>query len=116
MKSLLKLEELGSLLLGVYLFTTLDLSWWWFFGLFLLPDISMLGYLFGPKVGAWSYNLFHLKILGVALFFIGYHTPNVFIQLAGVVIFSHAAFDRIMGYGLKYETGFKDTHLGKIGK
>jgi hypothetical protein len=24
--------------------------------------------------------------------------------------------DRMMGYGLKYETGFKDTHLGKIGK
>ena len=101
MKTLLKLEELGALLLGVYLFSTLGLSWWWFVGLFFAPDIGMLGYLVNPKVGAWSYNLFHLKSLGVVLFLVG--------------LFAHAAFDRIVGYGLKYERGFKFTHLGEIG-
>ncbi|HCQ77260.1 MAG TPA: DUF4260 domain-containing protein, partial [Leeuwenhoekiella sp.] len=45
MKTLLKLEELGALVLAVYLFSTLDLSWWWFIGLFFVPDIGMLGYL-----------------------------------------------------------------------
>jgi len=115
MKQLLKLEELGSLVIGVYLFSTLDLSWWWFFGLFLLPDISMLGYLFETKIGAWSYNFFHLKILGVVLFLLGFYFESLVLQVAGIIIFSHAAFDRVMGYGLKYETGFKDTHLGKMG-
>ncbi len=28
----------------------------------------------------------------------------------------HSAMDRVFGYGLKYTTGFQDTHLGKIGK
>ena len=115
MKALLKLEELGALVLGMYLFSTLNLSWWWFAGLFFVPDISMLGYLAGPKTGAWSYNFFHLKVLGVGLYLIGLFVGNPIVQLAGIVIFAHAAFDRVMGYGLKYETDFKDTHLGKIG-
>lgn len=37
------------------------------------------------------------------------------LQLAGIILFAHAAFDRILGYGLKYERGFKFTHLGEIG-
>ena len=115
MKILLKLEELGSLLLGMYLFATLEISWWWFVGLFFVPDFSMLGYLAGPKIGAWTYNFFHLKLLGVSVYLLGVFAGSLVIQLAGIVVFSHAAFDRVMGYGLKYETGFKDTHLGKIG-
>ena len=65
MKTSLKLEELAMLLLGIYLFSQLHLSWWWFIGLFFAPDIGMLGYLVNPKVGAWCYNMFHLKSLGV---------------------------------------------------
>ena len=115
MKTLLKLEELGALLLGVYLFSTLGLSWWWFIGLFFLPDIGMLGYLVNPKLGAWSYNLFHLKSLGVVLFLAGLFLELQYLELVGIVLFAHAAFDRIVGYGLKYERGFKFTHLGEIG-
>ena len=29
---------------------------------------------------------------------------------------AHIGFDRLIGYGLKYSTGFKETHLGRIGK
>tara|TARA_B100000945_G_scaffold278949_1_gene244998 strand:- start:555 stop:908 length:354 start_codon:yes stop_codon:yes gene_type:complete len=114
-KTLLKLEELGALLLAVYLFSTLGLSWWWFVGLFFAPDIGMLGYLVNPKVGAWCYNMFHLKSLGVALYLIGILMEFEYLQLAGIILFAHAAFDRILGYGLKYERGFKFTHLGEIG-
>jgi len=115
MKTLFKLEELGALLLGVYLFSTLGLSWWWFIGLFFTPDIGMLGYLVNPKAGASSYNLFHLKSLGIVLFLVGLFLELQYVELVGVVLFAHAAFDRIVGYGLKYERGFKFTHLGEIG-
>jgi hypothetical protein len=28
---------------------------------------------------------------------------------------AHVGFDRMLGYGLKYGTGFGDTHLGRKG-
>lgn len=34
----------------------------------------------------------------------------------GTVLLFHSAFDRLLGYGLKYATGFQDTHLGGVGK
>lgn len=116
MKTILKLEELAQLVLGIYLFSLLNLSWWWFVALFFTPDIGMLGYLFNNKVGAWIYNIFHHKGLAIALYLLGIYFEIVALQLAGIIIFSHSAFDRSMGYGLKWERGFKYTHLGEIGK
>ncbi len=115
MKLILKLEELGMLLMGITFFSFLPFSWWWFLVLFLLPDIGMFGYLIGNKVGAISYNLFHHKGLAVFIWVIGIYLGSHYLQLAGIIFFSHASFDRILGYGLKYEKGFKFTHLGEIG-
>jgi hypothetical protein len=115
MKITLKLEELGMLLLGLFLFTFLDYSLWLMLVLFFLPDIGMLGYLLGNKAGALAYNIFHHKGIAVVLFLIGFYLDLNVLQLAGVVLFSHASFDRMLGYGLKYENGFKFTHLGEIG-
>jgi hypothetical protein len=83
--------------------------------LFLGPDISMLGYLINNKAGAWCYNLFHHKGIAVALIAAGYTMDN-WLLIAGIVLFGHASMDRVAGYGLKYENGFKFTHLGEIGK
>ena len=114
MKFILKLEELASLVLGIYLFSTLDFAWWWFLALLLTPDIGMLGYVINSKVGAWSYNIFHHKGIAISVFFAGIVLQNEIIQLIGIILFSHAAFDRVLGYGLKYEKGFKYTHLGDL--
>ena len=116
MKTSLKLEELAMLLLGTFLFSQLNLSWWWFIGLFLAPDLGMLGYLINTKVGAFTYNLFHHKFVAIAIYFFGIFITSEIVQMIGVLLFSHASFDRIFGYGLKYEKGFKFTHLGEIGK
>lgn len=116
MNSLLKLEEIALLLLGVWAYHLTGLSWWWFAGLFLLPDLGMLGYLSGEKVGAWLYNLFHHRTLAIVIFGWGYWTENPGLEVAGIILFSHIAFDRALGYGLKFEKGFKFTHLGEIGK
>lgn len=116
MKLTLKLEELAMLLLGIFAFSLLDFVWWWFLVLFLTPDLGMLGYLFGNKVGALLYNLFHHKGLAILIWLLGFSLENHFFLLIGVILFAHASFDRMLGYGLKYETGFKFTHLGEIGK
>lgn len=115
MKNTLKLEEAAMLTLGMYLFTLLHFDWWIFLVLFLAPDIGMLGYFFGNKTGAMTYNIFHHKGIALGFYFLGLFLANEWLQLVGVILFSHSAFDRIVGYGLKYEKGFKFTHLGKIG-
>ena len=116
MKNVLKLEELMMFLLGIFAFGQLNFSWWLFLVLILLPDISMLGYLANAKIGAISYNLFHHKGIAILFFLIGACLHIEIVKLFGVILFSHASFDRIFGYGLKYFNNFKHTHLGEIGK
>lgn len=102
--------------LGIYLFSLLDYTWWWFPALLLLPDLSMIGYAFGNRAGAWTYNIVHHRGVAVIVYLVGIYLNNTALQLVGVILFSHSCFDRMLGYGLKYEKGFKFTHLGEIGK
>lgn len=111
MKQLLKLEELAQFVLGIFLFIPLNFSWWVFPVLLLLPDLSMLGYLINNKIGAWVYNLFHHKLLGIGLYIIGSQITASTLMLCGIILFAHSAMDRFFDYGLKYEKGFKFTHL-----
>ena len=82
----------------------------------LLPDIGMLGYVLNPKIGAIIYNAFHHKGVAIVFFFIGIYFNLELLQFIGIILFSHAAMDRIFGYGLKYFDAFSNTHLGKIEK
>ena len=79
------------------------------------PDISMLGYVFGNKIGAYSYNLFHHKAVGVVFLVAGLFLESQVASITGLIIFGHSSMDRLLGYGLKTEQGFKFTHLGIIG-
>ena len=116
MKTVIKLEELGLFIFGIYLFSFLNYQWWWFPVLILVPDLSMVGYAINTKAGAFLYNLFHHRGVAVLVYILGCYLKIEIVQLMGIILFSHAAMDRILGYGLKYETGFKYTHLGEIGK
>lgn len=116
MKTVLKLEEVGLFLFGIYLFGQLDYAWWWFLVLILAPDFSMIGYVFGNKIGAMSYNIFHHRGIAILIYWLGIYNNVMVFELIGIILFAHASLDRLLGYGLKYETGFQFTHLGKIGK
>jgi hypothetical protein len=116
MKTLVQLEEVGLLTIGIYLFGLLDYQWWWFPALILVPDFSMIGYVAGPRTGAYVYNFFHHRLLAVLVYLAGIYLSNELLQLTGIILFSHASMDRVFGYGFKYESGFKTTHLGEIGK
>ena len=116
MKTLLRLEELFLLGLSIFLFSKPTYVWWLYPALFFTPDLSMLGYLINPRVGAATYNLIHVKALGIGIFLIGAILAVQPLQLAGIILFGHSSFDRVMDYGLKYPDSFKHTHLGTIGE
>jgi hypothetical protein len=116
MKNLLKLEELFMFALSIFLFSKLDFAWWWYPVLLLTPDLSMIGYLASPQLGAVTYNFIHHKALGVSVFIFGIILVSQPLQLAGLILFGHSSMDRVLGYGLKYSDSFQHTHLGMIGK
>ena len=116
MKNLLKLEELFFFGFALFLFSGLDYGWGWYALFFFAPDLSMLGYLINPRVGAWTYNLIHHKGLAVTLLIFGYLNANPPLMFAGTILLGHSSFDRVLGYGLKYPDAFQNTHLGRIGK
>ena len=113
---ILKTEEAFMLLLSYFLFTKTGIAIHWFFIFFLVPDLSMLGYLAGPRIGAFFYNLGHHKALAIALYLAGMYFTIPVLQASGLIMFGHSSFDRILGYGLKYPDSFQNTHLGRIGK
>jgi hypothetical protein len=115
MKNLLKTEELAEALLALAVFARLPYAWWVLPAAFLLPDLSMVGYLAGPRVGAACYNFAHHKAVAVSLGMAGWWLDQPALELAGTVLFFHSAVDRLLGYGLKYATGFRYTHLGHVG-
>ena len=111
---LLKFEYAILLVLTLMLYHHLGCSWVLFAVLFLTPDLSMLGYLANPRLGSALYNLGHTLFIPLTLFATACFTHHpVLIAIANIWI-SHIAFDRLLGYGLKYPTHFKDTHLQHI--
>jgi hypothetical protein len=108
---LLRFEEAALLAATVLVYAHLHLSWLLFAVLFFAPDLFMLGYLANPRLGAAIYNLGHFLLIPLALFAAGYTTHRPLLLAIGLIWFSHIAFDRMLGYGLKYPAHFKDTHL-----
>ena len=118
MKNLLRSEQAMQLTLAIVAlyYQPLQFAWWQWPLLFLSPDLSMPGYLFGSRVGAVCYNAAHHKVVAGVCIIAGlvFHWPAVY--FTGLLLWAHSSFDRIMGYGLKYPDSFNNTHLGLIGQ
>ncbi|HEY3311126.1 MAG TPA: DUF4260 domain-containing protein [Anaerolineales bacterium] len=115
MKTLLKLEALALFVLSIFLFSRLPYPWWWYPLLFFVPDLSMVGYLRDPRVGAIVYNFVHHHAFSIGLYLLGFYLVIPLLQLAGVILLGHSNLDRLLGYGLKHTDSFQNTHLGEIG-
>jgi hypothetical protein len=111
----LRLEGLVALALSTYLCLNEGGSWLLFGALFFVPDISFAGYLAGPRVGAMVYNVAHSYVGPITLAAAFFVSGKPALSLA-LVWAAHVGFDRALGYGLKYPTAFRDTHLGRIGQ
>ncbi|WP_102905239.1 MULTISPECIES: DUF4260 domain-containing protein [unclassified Variovorax] len=112
---LLRLEGLVVLAAAVAAYLHLGASWGAFAMLFLLPDLSFLGYLAGPRVGAVAYNAAHSYIGPVALLGLGLVGDIPAALALGLIWSAHIGLDHALGYGLKYGSEFGVTHLGRVG-
>jgi hypothetical protein len=113
---LLRAEGLAVLAASVAAYAQFGAGWGWFAALFLLPDVSFLAYLAGPRAGAWAYNAMHSYVGAVALLAVGVLGGMPMLLAVGLVWCAHIGFDRLLGYGLKYSAGFGLTHLGRLGR
>lgn len=113
---LLRLEALAVLLLALAANAKWGMEWRYFALFFFAPDLSMLGYLAGPKMGSACYNVGHAYLGGMVCVTLGVLLPAPILLDAGILWFAHIGFDRALGYGLKYSNGFGWTHLGRIGR
>lgn len=115
MTLLLRLENLAIALMALGAYWQWGGGWTLFLLLVLVPDVSMLAYLLGPRAGAIGYNCLH-SFIGVAILLAsGYALGLDAIVPIALIWTFHIAFDRALGYGLKHKSGFRDTHLGQIG-
>lgn len=112
--AVLRIEGTALLAASVALYWINGDSWWLFALLLLAPDVSMLGYLAGPGIGAATYNAFHSYPLPMVLGVIGLLWGAPLAVAVSLVWFAHIGLDRLLGFGLKYPRGFADTHLGRI--
>ncbi|KYG76552.1 hypothetical protein AWN68_05845 [Roseivirga echinicomitans] len=117
MRTALKLEEIGLLLIVclVY-FEFYEGGWVLFASLFFAPDLAFLAIIVNKKVATIAYNAAHHKGLISLLMIIGYLLSNELLILIGLIFMAHSCFDRMLGYGLKYFDSFDHTHLGWMGK
>jgi Domain of unknown function (DUF4260) len=111
---LLHIEEATLLTLTLFAYQHLHYSWLLFAILFLTPDLFMLGYLVNTRLGAATYNLAHTLTLPFALLLASYLEHWRLTTALALIWMAHIAFDRLLAYGLKYPSHFKDTHLQHI--
>jgi Domain of unknown function (DUF4260) len=115
-RTLLRLEGLTLFAGMTLLYAFWGGPWWVYAVLFLAPDISFLGYLAGPKIGATIYNAAHSYIAPMGLMTAGFGFIPPLVLSVAMIWLAHIGFDRALGYGLKYSAGFGLTHLGRIGR
>jgi hypothetical protein len=115
LRTLLRLEGL-TLFAGMTLLYAVWGGYWWVYAiLFLAPDLSFAGYLAGPRAGAIIYNVAHSYLAPMTLMVTGFALTAPLVLSIAMIWLAHIGFDRALGYGLKYTTGFGFTHLGRIG-
>jgi Domain of unknown function (DUF4260) len=111
---LLRAEGLAVLVASLTLYFHAGYGWLLLVVLALAPDLSMIGYLAGPRVGALVYNAVHTYVLPVALGVVGVLSDADPCKQVSLIWLAHIGADRLLGFGLKYPTRFQDTHLQRL--
>lgn len=113
-KPTLHLEGLAMLLVAVIGYAQLDYAWWQFFLFLPLPDVAIAFYALNPQIGSIAYNLVHSYTLPLILLAVSLQMTQPMLMAAALIWLAHIGMDRMVGYGLKYPTDFKDTHFSHI--
>jgi len=112
----LRLEGFAAFGAGLVLFGISGGNWLLIIPLILLPDVSAIGFLAGPRVGTFTYNLIHNWAPGFAALGVGIWLASPTVLLVAAILLAHVGMDRAVGYGLKLPGSFQETHLGRIGR
>jgi Domain of unknown function (DUF4260) len=113
-RHLLRLEGLALFVGALVLYFEQDFGWVILVVLFLAPDISFAGYLAGPRIGSWFYNVLHTTVGPIVLVIVGVLADTDWCVQLALIWLAHIGLDRLLGYGLKYPNDFKDTHLSRV--
>ena len=113
-KKIVQLEGLVLFLLSLFFYNTASANWILFVILLFTPDISMIGYLKDKKIGAMVYNSIHNYMLAGILMLLGFAADYALLYEIGLILFAHVSLDRFIGFGLKYPSAFKDTHIQRL--
>jgi hypothetical protein len=111
---LLRLEGAAVFLLALLLYRELAFGWLWFVLLFFFPDLSLLGYFAGARLGAVLYNSVHTYVLPAGLWASGFVLESRLAMALGLIWAAHIGADRALGFGLKYAEGRRPTHLQRV--
>jgi hypothetical protein len=111
---LLHIDGAVVLVLALFGYWMTQGNWWVFALLLFAPDLSMLGYLGGARTGAAVYNVVHMYLLPAMLLVVSILLANLWMTHGAMIWFAHIGIDRLLGYGLKYPTAFKDTHFQRL--
>ncbi len=111
---LLHAEGLAVAAVAVTLYFHEGYAWWLLVALALVPDLAMVAYAAGPRVGAAVYDVAHTYVLPVGLAGAGVVGGSDTAVKLALIWLTHIGVDRAVGYGLKYPTHFKDTHLQRV--
>jgi hypothetical protein len=110
-RPLLHLEGTAVLALSLLTYHWTHGSWLLLAVLFLAPDLSLFGYLVNVRLGAVTYNTVHTYVGPLVLAAYAFGWGHQMLLRLSLIWTAHIGFDRMLGYGLKYPTRFKDTHL-----
>lgn len=113
-QTLIKIEGVIVLLAGAYFYFSNGYTWWIFFLLLLFPDVFMIGYTVNNKIGAYLYNFAHTYTTPVLLLLAGSIFLANSLTMISLIWIAHIGMDRMLGYGLKYESGFNITHIQNL--
>lgn len=113
-KKLLHIEYGVAFLFLLMIYMELGFSLWFFFLLLFMPDVTMVGYLRNPQIGAVVYNLGHNLVLPIVCMAFCFYFSNETGLMLALIWLAHILIDRFLGYGLKYSQSFKETHMQRV--
>ena len=100
----LRLEALALLMLSAWLYSRHGIGWLLFLVLFVVPDVSLVGYVFTFRGGAFVYNIGHSYLGPLIMAIIGLLLGSgLWIPLALIWV-AHISLDRALGFGLHHGT------------
>lgn len=111
---LLRVESLALFVATLAVYGAFSGDWLAFILLLFVPDFSAIGYLINPRIGAIGYNLAHNFAAPVIVFALGWAVAAPAVVSVGIIWAAHISMDRVVGYGLKYPSAFKQTHMQRV--